>query len=83
MYEEQLHRLQGKLFVLQYISAQDKSCFNTSIMFSVHLRDWALNELDMQRYTHVLKVVRLKTGTHHWENKLLKQIFKKADCKYT
>lgn len=56
MYEEQLHRLQHKLFVLQYISVQGKSYINTGVVFSVRLRDWALNEFDMQRYTHVLNV---------------------------
>lgn len=56
MYGEQLHRLQHKQFVLQYISVQGESCTNTGIMFSAHLRDWALNGLDIQRDTHVLKV---------------------------
>lgn len=32
MYEEQLHRLQRKLFVLHYISVQDESCINTGFL---------------------------------------------------
>lgn len=32
MYEEQLHRLQCKLFVLHCISVQDKSCTNTGFL---------------------------------------------------
>lgn len=54
--EEQLRRLQHKLFVVQFISVQGKSCISAGIMFSAHLRDWALNGFDMRRYAHVLRM---------------------------
>lgn len=54
--EEQLRRLQHKLFVVQFISVQGKSCISAGIMFSAHLRDWALNGFDMRRHAHVLRM---------------------------
>ncbi len=56
MYGEQLHRLQHKQFVLQYVSVQGKSCIDAGIVFPVRVRDWALSEFDMQRDARGLKV---------------------------
>lgn len=72
MYEEQLHRLQRKLFVLHYISVQDESCINTGFLLIReigHLMTLICRNTALMQCVLQVGIKRKTAQQHHRENK--------------